>query len=108
MLHSTYYRKLRNGKRYQTLDEGEMSHHGSTEEIASRSSSENVEGENPEIQMLTREAVNELIKGFIAPLTRQLELTWLVQGICTSRHPNSYPRTELGTTSGMAMPRSDK
>ena len=83
-----------------------MSHHRSTEEIASRSLSENVDGEIPEIQTLTQEAVNEQIRGFIAPLTRQLEdLTRLMQGMSNSRHRN--PRTELGTTSGTAMPQSD-
>ena len=86
-----------------------MSHHDSTEEIANRSSSKNVEGEIPEFQTFqTPEAVNEQIRGFIGLLTRQLEeLTRLVQGMTTSRHPNSYPRTELGTTSGMVMPQSD-
>ena len=108
MLHSTDYRELRNGKHYQTSDERVMSHHGTTEEIANRSSSENVEGGIPEFQTFTQEAVNEHIRGFIAPLTRQLEeLIRLVQEISTSRHPNSYQRTELGTTSGTAMPQSD-
>ena len=108
MLPSTDYRELRSVKRYQTSDEGVMSHHGSTEEIANRRSSENVRGEIPEFQTLAQEAVNEQIRGFIAPPTRQLEeLTRLVQGMSTSRHWNSYPRTELGTTSGTAMPQSD-
>ena len=100
MLQSTEYREHRN---YQTSVERIMSNHGSTEEA-----SENVEGEVPEFQKLTLEAVNEQIRGFIAPLTRQLEeLIRLVQGLTTSRHPHSYPRTELGTTSGTAMPQSD-
>ena len=108
MLHSTDYRELRNGKRYQTSIERPMNNHGSTGEFANRGSLENVEGEVPEFQMLTQEAVNEQIRWFIAPLTRQLEeLTRLVQGMTTSRHPNSYPRTELGITSGTAMPQSD-
>ena len=85
-----------------------MSNHGSTEELAKGISSENVEAEVPEFQALTKEAVNEQIRGFFAPLTRQLqELTRMVQGMTTSRHLNSYPRTELGTTSGTAMPQSD-
>ena len=85
-----------------------MSHHGITEELVNRSTSENVGGENPEIQTLTEEAVNEQIRGFIDPLTRQLEeLTWLVQGMSTSRHPDSYLKTELGTTSGTTKPQSD-
>ena len=73
-----------------------------------RNSPENVKRESPDIQTLTQEAVNEQIRGFIAPLIRHLEeLTRLVQGISTSRHPNSYPRTDHGTTSGTAMPQSD-
>ena len=108
MLHSTECRELRNEKRYQTSIERIMSNHGSSDEIANGVSSENVEGDIPEFQTLTQEAVNEQIRGFIAPLTRQLEeLTRLVQGMTTSRHSNSYPRTELGATSGTAMPQSD-
>ena len=108
MLHSTDYKELANGKGYQTYNERTVSHHGSTEEIANRISSENVEGKSLEFQTLTQEAVNEQIRGFIASLTRQLEeLTRLVQRMTTSRHPNSYRRTELGTTSGTAMPQSD-
>ena len=108
MLTSTDYRKLGNGKCYLTSDESEISHHGRTEEIANRNPSEDVVGENLEIQTLTQEGVDEQIRGFIAPLTRQLEeLTRLLQEMSTSRHPNSYPRTELGTTSGTAMPQSE-
>ena len=89
-------------------DEIELSHHGSTQEIADRNSSENVVEENPKMQTLTEEAIDEQIRGFIAPLTRQLEeLTRLVQEMSTSRHPISYPRTELGDTSGTALPQSD-
>ena len=85
-----------------------MNHHGSTEEIANRNLSENAVRENPEMQTLTQEAVDEQIRGFIAPLTHQLEeLNRPVQEIFTSRHPNSHLRTELGTTSGTAMPQSD-
>ena len=85
-----------------------MSNRGSREEIANRGSSENVEREVREFQTLTQEAVNEQIRGFISPPSRQLnELTRLVEGMTTSGHPNSYPRTELGTTSGTAMPQYD-
>ena len=108
MLNSTDYRDLRNGKLGQTSIECTLSNHGSTEEIADRNSSENFEGEVPEFQTLTQEAVNEQIRGFIAPLTPQLEeLTRLVQRMTTSRQPNSYPRAELGTVSGTAMPQSN-
>ena len=101
------YREFRNGKRYQTSTKRTMSSHGNTEALANRSSSGNVEREVPEFQTLIQEAINEQIRGFIAPLTRQLELTWLVQGMTTSQHPNSYPRTGFGTTSGTAIRQSD-
>ena len=88
MFHSIDYRELRNGKRYQTSIERTMSNHGSTEELANRTSSENVEGEVPGFQTLTQKAFNEQIRGFIAPLTRQVEgLARLVQGMTTPRHP---------------------
>ena len=105
----TEYREIRNGKRCQTSIERTLSNHGSTEGISKGRSLENVEGEVSEFQTLTQEAVKEQIRGFIAPPTRQLEeLTRLVQGMTTSRHPNFHHRTELGTTSGTAMPQSDK
>ena len=85
-----------------------MTNQSSTEEFANRSSSEIVEGQISEIQALTQETIIEQIRGFIAHLTRQLEeLTRLVQGMTTSRNLFSYLRSELGTTSGTAMPQSD-
>ena len=109
MLDSADYRELRNGRRYQTSIKRTMSNHGSTEENATGISSENVKGDVSEMQTLIQEAVNDQIRGFIAALTHQLEeLTRLVQGMTTTRHPNHYPRTEFGTTSGTAIPQSDK
>ena len=59
--------------------ERSMSDHGSAEENATGISSENVKGEVSEVQTLTQEAVNEQIRGCIAPLTHRLEeLTRLV------------------------------
>ena len=60
MLHSTDQGELTNGKRCQTSNESIMSNHGSSEEIANRNSSENVEGELPEFQTLTQEAINSM------------------------------------------------
>ena len=109
MLDSAEYRELRNGKRYQTSIECTMSDHGSKEENATGISSENIKGEVSAIQTLIQEAFNEQIRGFIAPLTRQLqELTRLVQGMTTTWHPNYYPRTDFGTNSGTATHQSDK
>ena len=107
MLLSSDYRELRNGKRYETSSERILCNHGSMEGITNRSSLRNIEGEVPLFQTWTQETTNEQIRGFMAPLTRQLEeLTLLVQGMTTSGHANSYPRTELGTTSGTANPQS--
>ena len=105
MLHSTDYRELGNGKCYQTSDERIMNQGGSTEEIAKRIILENFKGEVPGFQKLTQDAVSEHIGGFIAPPTSQMEeLTRLVQRKTTSWRPNPYPRTDLGTISGTAMP----
>ena len=95
MLDSAEYRVLRNGKLDYTSVK-RMSDHGSTEENITGNPSQNVEGEVSEIQTLPQEPVNEQIRGFIAPLTRQLEeLTRLVQGIVTTQHPDHYPRTDF-------------
>ena len=80
-----------------------MSNHSSTEKSLTEVHRK-MSKKSQEFQTLTQEAVNEQIRGFIAPLTRQLEeLTRMVQGVTTSRHPN-----ELGTTFGTAMPRYDR
>ena len=108
MPNSTDNRGLKNGKRYRTSIERILRNHGSTEEIAKKCSSENVEREIPEFRTWTEGGVKEQIRGFIALLIRQLEeLTRLVQGLTTSWHPNSYSRTKLLTTSATVMPQSD-
>ena len=85
-----------------------MSDHGSTEGNVTGISSENVEREVSEIQTLSQETVDEQIRGFLAPLTRQIEeLTRLVQGMVTKQHPECYPRTDLGSTSFTATHQSD-
>ena len=81
-----------------------MNDNSSIEEKATGNLSENVEGEVSEIQTLAQEAVNEQIRGFIASVTHQLEkLTRLVQGMVTTQHPDFYPRTDFGTTSGTVI-----
>ena len=81
---------------------------GSVEGNRAVNSLENTEGEVPEIRILTQEAVKEQIKGFIAPLTRQLEeLTRLVQEMVTTPHPSHYPRTDYITISGTAAHQPD-
>ena len=68
-----------------------MSDNGSIEETITANSSEIVEGELYEIQILTQEAVNEQIRIFIAPPTRQLEeLSRLVQRLVTTLHQDHY------------------
>ena len=80
-----------------------MSENGSAEDNRTGNSSENIEKGVPEIRFLTQEAVNDQIKGFIAPLTRQLEeLTQLVLGMVTTSHRSHYPRADYSTISGTA------
>ena len=80
-----------------------MSENGSIEYNSAGNSSENTEGEFPEIRTLTQEAVNEQIKGFIAPLTCQLEeLIRLVLGMVTTPHPSHNPRFDYNTIPGRA------
>ena len=51
---------------------------------------------------------NEAIKGFISPLTRQLEeLTRVVKGMVTTAHPNLCPNTDYSTISGTAVHQPD-
>ena len=100
MLESDSYREFRNGKGHKRNPERTMSENGSIEESRAGNSSENAEEEIPKIHTLSREAVSEQIKGFVAPLTRQLEeLTRLVQGMVTTPH---CPRTDYSTISGTA------
>ena len=70
-----------------------MNENGNIEENVTGISSENVEGKISGFRTLTQEAVNEQIKGFIGPLTRQLEkqLTPLVQELVTMPHPSHSP-----------------
>ena len=77
-----------------------MSDNGSIEKNVVGILSENEDEEVSEIQMLTQEAVNKQIKGFVASLTSQLKkLTRVVQGMVTRQHPDHYRRTDFGTTS---------
>ena len=69
MLASAIYREHRKGNRYDTRMKRATSENSSIEENVTENSSENVEGEVSEIHTLIQEAVNEEIKGFIAPLT---------------------------------------
>ena len=101
MLDSAKYRERRYGERYYTSIERTMSDHSSTEGNVTGISSEKVKGEVSDFQTLTQEAVNEQIRGLIASVTCQLdELIRLVQRMVTTQHPDHYPRTDFGTTSG--------
>ena len=101
MLNFCSYRELRNGKRCNSNRESEMSENGDVEENRSSTSSEKVEEEIPEIHTFTQEAVKEQIKGFISPLTRQVEeMIKLVQGMVTTLYLSPYSRADYITTSG--------
>ena len=85
-----------------------MSENVHVKESQRKTSSENVEGEFPEIQSLTQEAVNEQHKGFITPLTDQPEeSTRLIKGMVTTPHPSQNPRTVHVIFSGTATHQLD-
>ena len=108
MLDFDSYRELRNGKRYNTNSGQTVSENGSTEDNRAGNSLENIEEEIPEIGTLTQEAVNEQIKGFITPLTRQLEeMTRLVQGMVKKPHQSHYPWTDYSTIFGAVIYQPD-
>ena len=61
------------------------------------------EDEGPVIHTITQEEVDEQIKCFLAPLTRQLQdLARFVRGMATALHPNYYPME--GTSSNLSAP----
>ena len=72
-----------------------MSESGTSEGHSIKKSHDNKRIEEPEIRTLPQEVVNEQIKNFIATLTRQpQDLTWLVQGLSVTSHPNHYPKAD--------------
>ena len=62
----------------------------------------NVEDE-PEVHVLTQKEVNQQIRNYIAPLTKQLEnLSGFTQGMTTDQHPTSHPRA--ATSASFSVP----
>ena len=69
----------------------------------SMNSPETNENEDSEMRALTQEEIDEQIKSFIAPLTRQLEdLTRLVSGMTIASHLDYYERA--GTSASYSAP----
>ena len=76
-----------------------MSKNSSSEGSLAVNSHDSSENEGAEIRASTQKKVNEQIKSFFAPLTRQLEdLTRLIQGITTGWHPNYHPRADTNVS----------
>ena len=81
-----------------------MSENGSIEGNRVYNTSENAEEEIPEARVLSQKPVNQQVKSFIAPLTRQLEeLTRPSQGMATTQHSSHYPRAQYSAISGAAV-----
>ena len=108
MLGFDSYRKLRKGKRYNRITDLNISEIGSIEVNGVRNSSENFEEEFPEVRVLTQKVVNEQLKDFMTPITRQLKkLTWLVQEMMTTPQPSPYPRADYSAISGGSVHQPD-
>ena len=57
------------------------------------SASECIVEDESEAGILTQEEVNDQIRSYIDPLTKQLEdLIRLIQGMSRAKQPNNYPR----------------
>ena len=65
-------RRLRNGARYDTASNSIMRENSSSEGSPAKNSPEANKIEVPEIPALSQEVVDELIKRFIAPLSKKL------------------------------------
>ena len=84
--------KLRNGKRFNTARDMNMTGNDSSENNFALNFRWIKENEESEIRTLTQEQVRGQIKSFIVHLTRQLEdLTRLDQRRSVTSHPNHYP-----------------
>ena len=103
------YLELRNGRRYSRNSGQAMGGNGGDKDDRAGNLLVITEGEVREIQSLTQEAaVNEEIKGFIAPLICQLEeLIWLIQRMVTTPHPSHYPRTDYSAICSTAAHQRD-
>ena len=85
-----------------------MSENGSIENNGIGNPSENTGEEIPDVCVLTQEAVNGQMKGFIAPLIRQLdELFGLVEGIMTTPYLSHSPRADYSAISGAVVHQLD-
>ena len=83
---------FRNGKKKDTAISIKMRETNSTEGSPIMNTLErNVEDE-PQVLVLTQEAVNEQIRNHIAPLTKHLQdLIRLIKAMKTAQHPTSNP-----------------
>ena len=108
MLAFDSYRKLRKGKRYNTITDYNISEIGIIEGNGVRNPSENLDEEFPEVRVLTQKVVNEQLNDFMTPITRQLKkLTWLVQEMMTTPQPSHYPRADYSAISGESVHQPD-
>ena len=82
-------RELRNGKKCEIASNTTMGKNSSSEGSPAMNSAETNENAGLEHRAFLQAEVDEWIKSFIAPLTKELK-DWIqfVQGIATASHPN--------------------
>ena len=93
------FRELTNGKKYDTAIYISMSENFESSPIMN--APERNTDEKLEERILSQEDVNEQIRSYFAPLTKQLE-NWnrLIQGVSTVQQPNTHPR--VGTSASFS------
>ena len=86
-------RFLRNGKKYKTATNTNISENSSSGNDPAMGSHEDEVSSESEAPILTQEDINEQIRCYIAFQTKQLEgLVRLIQGMSSALQPNIYPR----------------
>ena len=103
------HREVRNRERWDKLASNRMNEFSSSETTDLPNAHRNNTDSESEECILTQVKVNEQIRNYIAPLTKQLViLTQFIQGVSTAYQPNFSQRASTSANSSEAGKLSDK
>ena len=99
------FQKLGNGWKYETFANIRMSEKDSSESNPFKSAHQSNTDTDSETRILTQGEVDDQIRNYIAPLTRQLEkLIRLIQEMSTAHRPNRSPKAGTSANFSAAGP----